>query len=72
MAYHYSAVAAVLDADGGWRTVVDDLENMPGHVGPGEELLVLPGFYVFEPVEDVAGLIERVAEHVRRHRPDRE
>lgn len=60
-----SAVAGILEKNGGIRVVVGPLLNMACHVQDGERLFLVHGFKVQEPVERVAELIDKVVAHVR-------
>ncbi len=61
-----SAVAGILDSNGGLRVVVTQRWRMRHHVGKKERLFVLPDFQVQEPVpwDDIPPLILRVQKHV--------
>jgi len=61
-----SAVAGVLDSNGGLRVVVTERWRMRYHVSQGERLFVVPGLRVTEPVpwDDIPPLIETVQRHV--------
>lgn len=61
-----SAVAGVLEAQGGLRIVVTQRWRMHNHVKKGERLFVLPGVEVEEPVpwDEIPLLIHRVQLYV--------
>lgn len=69
-----SAVAGVITRDQMvGRVIVGPLESMGLHVGPGERVIVVPGYYVSEPVAQdiVPGLIAKVRAYVREHIPNK-
>ncbi len=62
-------VAIILDAGGGYRVVVTDKPHtLPGHVGEGERLIVVPDMIVNMPVGiDSSSYIVGCAEqHLRK------
>jgi len=62
-----SAVAGIVDQNGGLRIVVTQRRQMRAHVGKGEMLFIVPGLKVQEPVpwgKDTVDLIERVQAYV--------
>lgn len=63
-----SAVAGILSPDGGLRTVVTQRWRMRDHLKRGEQLFVVPGLLVDEPVPwgEEAALIRQVHRHVVR------
>jgi len=64
-----SAVAGIVDANGGIRVVVSELENMHNHLEKGEKLYLLSE-YVEEPVpyNEVPSLINRVRRHIEMNK----
>jgi hypothetical protein len=62
-----SAVAGIVDAKGGFRVVVTQLDAMHCHVGPGEQLFVVPDMMFQEPVprESYGWMMEAVWRHVQ-------
>lgn len=63
-----SAVAGILDKQGGLRVVITQKWRMSHHVKKRERLFVLPDVKVQEPVpiEECGALVERVQQHVTR------
>jgi hypothetical protein len=61
-----SAVAGIIDSNGGLRVVVTQRWRMHHHVKKGEKLFVVPGLKVREPVSlsQAADLIETVKKHI--------
>lgn len=61
-----SAVAGIVNKEGGLRVVVTQRWRMRQHLSKGERLFVVPDYEVDEPVpwNDVPSLVERVQEHV--------
>ena len=61
-----SAVAGIVDQQGGLRVVVTQRWRMRYHVGKKERLFVVPGVAVQEPVpwEEIPALIDDVHKHV--------
>jgi hypothetical protein len=62
-----SAVAGILDRNGGLRILVTQRWRMQAHVGEGERLFIVPHFKVQEPValgKDTVDLIARVEAYV--------
>jgi len=61
-----SAVAGIIDRNGGLRVVVTQRSRMKHHAEPGEQLFIVPGLEVTEPVpwEEIPPLIKRVTKHV--------
>lgn len=56
-----SSVAAVLDGYGGWHTVVAPRATLKHHIRPGQILVVVPFFKVYEPIpwNDIPTVIGR-------------
>jgi len=63
-----SAVAGIVDRNGGVRTVVTQRWRMRHHVKKGEQLFVVPGFFVQEPVpwDEIPIVIDIVQKHITR------
>lgn len=63
-----SAVAGIIDRNGGMRVVVTPKWRMSYHVDRGERIFIVPDLEVEEPIpwDDVPALIERVQKHVVR------
>lgn len=62
-----SAVAGIIDRNGGLRVVVGPLGNMFDHVGRGERLYVHPSLSVITPVRAV-DVVPAIEEYVRMRR----
>ena len=61
-------MAAVVGLDGGWRVVIDQRDALKHHVGKEERLVVVPGFWVQEPVswEGIPSVVERVERYLSK------
>ena len=62
-----SAVAGIIDKNGGLRVVVTERWRMKYHVKKGEKIFVVPNLKVQEPVawgKETVDLIERVKTYV--------
>ena len=62
-----SAVAGIVDRNGGLRIVVTQRWRMQHHVGKGERLFVVPDLKVQEPltIAQAAPIIEAVKRHIQ-------
>lgn len=65
-----SAVAGILNENGGLRVVVTERWRMGMHVGQGERLFVLPDVEVQEPlsIAQAAPVIEAVKQYVEANK----
>ena len=61
-----SAVAGIIDRNGGLRVVVTERWRMQQHVGHGERLFIVSDLEVQEPVRwgQVPDVIEAVKQHI--------
>lgn len=57
-----SSVAGILDSNGGFRAVVAPRKTLHYHLSEGEQLFVVPGYRVQEPIrwDEIPPLIKRV------------
>lgn len=63
-----SAVAGIVDCQGGIRVVVEQFDILHSHLAPGERIYVLPGVMAQEPlsIEQAAPVVEETIAYVRR------
>jgi hypothetical protein len=66
----HSGVAVVFDRGGGYRVVIDQVDQFHFHVNEGEKLLVIPGLNVQEPISiaQFAGLTPLIEKTIDRYR----